>query len=194
MQYGRFTTTSTWSPHASLQAISTSEGTLKWAVTLQSNKPTACSLPLLQVIRRALPDDSSHQPNSPSSSSSSSPPSGSQTPSRTSYPSPLNPATAQQLLNHLQTLTHQPPPSTPLSPLVALTAPLSLQTLNRWSPSLLLGVLRLYNITGYTPGSDWLAAWGSAVNKQLGHVSSEVACYMVAEVLRLKQGAAIPQV
>lgn len=157
-------------------------------LTYISSRMSYSSSLWLQVILSALSDNFQQPASNPSTPSSSS-----RTPLKPSYPKPLNLTTSQQLLNNLKTLTPQTPPSTPLSPFIAIAAPLTQSALNRWAPGLLLRALQLCNITGYTPSAEWLAAWAAAVRQQLPRIQSEVACLMVAEVLKLQQGV-LPQV
>lgn len=52
----------------------------------------------------------------------------------------------------------------------------------------LLGVLRLCNAAGagHTPSAAWLQDWAAALHKQLPRLTSDTACWMLSEVLRLR--------
>ena len=124
-------------------------------------------------------------PDAPSSNNTAAAPQSSQA----SVPRPLSPAAAQQLEQLLQELLPKPPVSTPLTPALSMLLPLLQPHLPAVPPQALLGVLRLCNAAGAgqtTPSTAWLQDWAAALHTQLPRVTSDSACWMLAEVLRLR--------
>lgn len=114
--------------------------------------------------------------------------SSSSTDSQATTPRSLTPAAAQQLEQLLLELLPKPPVSTPLTPVLSLMMPVLQPNLSALPPQALLDALRLCNAVGagHTPSAAWLQAWAAALHKQLPRLTSDTACWMLAEVLRLR--------
>lgn len=108
--------------------------------------------------------------------------------SQASVPRPLSPAAAQQLEQLLQELLPKPPVSTPLTPALSMMLPVVQPHLSALPLLGLLGVLRLCNAAGagQTPSTAWLQDWAAALHKQLPRMTPDTACWVLAEVLRLR--------
>jgi hypothetical protein len=134
----------------------------------------------------AAPADGFPAPATSSSSSSQ------ESPATT--PRALTPSAAQQLEQLLLELLPKPPVSTPLTPMLSVMLAILQPNLGALPPQALLWVVQLCNAAGagHTPSPAWLNEWAAALHTKLPRVSSETACWMLAEVLSLRQ-AQLPE-
>lgn len=109
-------------------------------------------------------------------------------------PRALTPSAAQQLEQLLLELLPKPPVSTPLTPMLSVMLPVLQPNLGALPPQALLWTLQLCNAAGagHTPSPAWLNAWAAALHTKLPKLSSETACWTLAEVLSLRQ-AQLPE-